>query len=84
MNIVAERMYWSGYITEEQYNEVYVPAKEYLADECLELNEDGEWQLKEDADMVLRDGYLDTWKTEMSILETSPANSVYPYPHFIE
>ena len=65
MNIVAERMYWSGYITEEQYNEVYVPAKEYLADECLELNEDGEWQLKEDADMVpVSYTHLDVYKRQ--------------------
>lgn len=28
--------------------------------------------------------YLSQWKSEMNILETSPANEMYPYPHFIE
>lgn len=84
MNIIAERMYWNGDITKEQYDEVVTPAEEYLAASCLEQNEDGTWRLKEDTKMVLKDGYLDTWKAEMNILSESPVNSLYPYPHFIE
>lgn len=72
MNIVAERMYWDGMITEEQYNEVMVPASEYLADESTSDNK------------VLKEGYLDIWKAEMNVQETSPTNELYPYPHFIE
>jgi penicillin-binding protein 1A len=29
-------------------------------------------------------GYIDQWKAEMNILENSPSNELYPYPHFIE
>ena len=28
--------------------------------------------------------YINQWKAEMGILEASPANELYPYPHFIE
>lgn len=84
MNIIAERMYWNGKLTKEQYEGVVTPAEQYLAPSCLEQDSSGAWKLKEGADMVLRDGYLDTWKAEMNILEESPANSMYPYPHFIE
>jgi len=28
--------------------------------------------------------YINQWKSEMNILETSPANELYPYPHFVE
>ncbi|MEA4853914.1 MAG: transglycosylase domain-containing protein [Christensenella sp.] len=84
MNIVAERMYWAGMITEEEYNNVVIPAEDYLAPECLVQNEDGTWKLKDDTDMVLKDGYLDTWKAEMNILPTSSTNELYQYPHFIE
>ena len=28
--------------------------------------------------------YLSQWKSEMNILESSPANELYPYPHFTE
>ena len=72
MNIIAERMYWNGKLTKEQYEDVVTPAEKYLAPSCLEQNEDGTWKLKEDTDMVLRDGYLDTWKAEMNILESPP------------
>ncbi|MEG0703157.1 MAG: transglycosylase domain-containing protein [Christensenella sp.] len=84
MNIFAERMYWNGDITREQYDEVLTPAEVYLAPECLEQGTDNVWKLKKDAKMVLKDGYLDIWKAEMNILEQSPVNSLYPYPHFIE
>ncbi|MEG0785021.1 MAG: biosynthetic peptidoglycan transglycosylase, partial [Christensenella sp.] len=84
MNIFAERMYWNGDITREQYEEVLTPAEVYLAPECLEQGTDNVWKLKKDAKMVLKDGYLDIWKAEMNILEQSPVNSLYPYPHFIE
>jgi penicillin-binding protein 1A len=28
--------------------------------------------------------YINQWKSEMNILESSPANELYPYPHFVE
>jgi penicillin-binding protein 1A len=28
--------------------------------------------------------YINQWKSEMNILLTSPANELYPYPHFVE
>ncbi len=28
--------------------------------------------------------YIDQWKSEMNILESSPANELYQYPHFVE
>lgn len=61
MNIVVERMYAAGFITKEQYDEVFVPKSE--------------WE---------KDDYINTWKTEMQVLEKSPANEMYAYPHFIE
>lgn len=84
MNIDAERMYWNGNITKEQYDEISTPSEEYLAPECLEQDSDGKWKLKEGADMVLREGFLDTWKAEMNILEKSPTSALYEYPHFVE
>ena len=76
MNIVAERMYWDGMITEEQYNEVMIPSADYLAPECLEPGYTG--------DKILKDGYLDTWKELMNIQPESPTNELYKYPHFVE
>ncbi len=84
MNIDAERMYWNGDITKEQYDEVMTPLQVYLADECIEQDADGNWKLKEGAKKVLREGYLDTWKAEMNIPEQSPVRSLYEFPHFVE
>ena len=76
MNIVAERMYWAGMITEEEYNEVTIPSADYLAPECLAPGYEG--------DKILKDGYLDTWKEMMQVQPESPANELYQYPHFVE
>lgn len=84
MNIDAERMYWNGDITKEQYDEVVTPLQVYLADECIEQDSDGKWKRKDGVDMVLREGYLDTWKAEMNIPEQSPVRSLYAFPHFVE
>lgn len=79
MNIITERMYWNDLITEEQYNETYVPTDVYLSPlSDTAGDEDGSKTL------ILKPGYLDTWKAEMNILRESPANSIYPYPHFLE
>ncbi|MEA5002420.1 MAG: transglycosylase domain-containing protein, partial [Christensenella sp.] len=76
MNIIAERMYWAGMITEEEYQAVQIPAADYLAPECLVPGYTG--------DKILKDGYLDTWKEMMNIQPESPANELYLYPHFVE
>lgn len=70
MNMITERMYWANMITEEQYNDTYIHAVKSLDSENKEL--------------VLEPGYLETWKQEMQILEESPANETYKYPHFVE
>jgi penicillin-binding protein 1A len=78
MNIITERMLWNSMITEEQYEETYIPAEEYLSDESVLDDEDGGREL------ILAPGYLEKWKAEMKILEESPANTIYKYPHFVE
>lgn len=75
MNIIAERMYWNGIITEEQYNQVRVPKEVYAIDY---IDEDGKTQTK------INPSYLETWKTEMQILDESPADEMYQYPHYVE
>lgn len=77
MNIITERMLWADMITQEQYDETYIPTDVYL-DPSSVTDEDGTKHL------YLRDGFLDEWKAEMNILEESPANSLYKYPHFVE
>lgn len=78
MNIITERMYWNNLITEEQYQNTYIPAEEYLSPRST-FGEDGE-----EKELILAPGYLEKWKAEMNILEESPANSLYKYPHFVE
>ncbi len=78
MNIITERMWWNGMITEDQYNETYIPSSEYLSDESV-LDDDGSGK-----ELILASGYLQKWKVEMNILEESPANATYKYPHFVE
>lgn len=75
MNIIAERMLWSGFITQAQYDEVHVPREEYAIDS---IDADGEEKT------TLKASYLQKWTNEMKILEKSPANEMYRYPHFIE
>ncbi len=77
MNIITERMLWNKMITQEEYNATYIPNDVYLSPLSTK-DENGAKHL------VLADGYLDRWKSEMNILEVSPANSVYKYPHFVE
>lgn len=77
MNIVAERMLWAGMISQEEYESAYVPADQYL-DSSSYTDAEGNKHL------VLKDGFLDQWKAEMNILEESPANTMYRYPHFVE
>lgn len=84
MNIDAERMYWNGDITKEQYDEVITPAEEYLDPSCLAQDSEGNWKLADGAEMKLKEGYLDVWKAEMNVLEKSPVRDIYPYPHFVE
>ncbi len=80
MNMITERMYWNDMITKEQYDATYTPSDVYLSsDSVLEKDStDGKLDLK------LAPGYLPKWKAEMKILEASPANETYKYPHFVE
>ncbi len=80
MNMITERMYWNDMITKEQYDATYTPRDVYLSrDSVLEKDSaDGKLDLK------LAPGYIGKWKAEMNILEASPANETYKYPHFVE